>query len=452
MSVVMPYYENHLTLGLCLSSLTPQRPFEIIVVDDGSPHPARGVLASWNGGARAVTLIEQPNCGQSAATNAGVQAARGELVLLTCADIEAHPDLEGEEMSQASVDLLELVRAGEIAPRFIGQGLDTGDIERTLPRIAAASDWSREWGRAGERHAETGEEKLRRGATVSAGQAFLRASLCHHIAQFLSFDDLEEKRRHQERKVALFNQARPHLRPPVERLEVPFEGITLPAYFRRPEGERGRSPCVVFIEGTDSTKEESVAIGNEFLARGMAAFAFDGPGRGETWYRMKMRPDYEKATQAVLDFLTKRPDVDASRIGVLGRSFGGHLAPRSAAADPRIKACVSMGGYFDTSFYRWEEPLRRIRFQFICGTKTLEETQRVAREFTLAGRRIACPVLVVDGTEDRGVPREQARRILEACAGERSLVVIEGGNHVCHNFSREVWALVTDWMKGHLGG
>lgn len=93
LSVVMPYYENHLTLGLCIESLTPQRPREIIVVDDGSSHSARQVLASLGAVAAAVTLIEQANRGQSAATNAGVQAARGELVLLTCADIEAHSDL-----------------------------------------------------------------------------------------------------------------------------------------------------------------------------------------------------------------------------------------------------------------------------------------------------------------------------------------------------------------------
>lgn len=360
-------------------------------------------------------------------------------------------------MSQAAVDLLGLVRAGEMTPRFVVQGMDIGDIERTFARIETSTDWSREWARTGERHAGLAEEQLARGAFLSAGESFRRASLCHHIAQFLSFDDLEEKRRRQERKIALFERARPHLRPPVERVEVPFEGIRLPAYFRRPEtaegkGGKGRFPCVVSIEGTDSTKEESISFGDEFLARGMATFSFDGPGQGETWYRMKMRPDYEKAVRAVIDFLAKRPEVDASRIGVVGRSFGGHLAPRSAAADPRIRACVAIGGYHDTTFYRWEEPLRRIRFQFICGTKTLEETQVLAREFTLAAKRISCPVLVLHGGRDHGVPQEQAERILGACAGEKSLVVFEEGNHVCHNFAREVWALVSDWMRERVAG
>ncbi|MFQ5914636.1 MAG: alpha/beta fold hydrolase [Nitrospinota bacterium] len=358
-------------------------------------------------------------------------------------------------MSQTSLDLAGLVQAGEITPRFVAQGLDVGDIECTLARIKSSSDWSREWSSSGERHAKMAEEQLARGARLSSGESFRRASLCHHIAQFLSFDDLEEKRRRQERKIALFQKALPLLIPPAERVEVPFEKIFLPAYFRRPDGRRGdrkRFPCVILIEGTDSTKEESVSFGNEFLARGIATFAFDGPGQGETWYRMKMRPDYEKATEAVVDFLTEQEEVDASRIGLVGRSFGGHLAPRSAAADPRIKACVSMGGYFDTTFYRWEEPLRRIRFRFICGTKTLEQTQTVARQFTLAGCRIACPVLVVHGAKDSGVPREQAQRILEPCAGAGLFVEMEEGNHVCHNFSREVWALVSDWMWERLAG
>jgi pimeloyl-ACP methyl ester carboxylesterase len=79
-----------------------------------------------------------------------------------------------------------------------------------------------------------------------------------------------------------------------------------------------------------------------------------------------------------------------------------------------------MGGYLDTSFYRWEEPLRRIRFQFLCGKENLEETKALAARFTLPRRaeRIKCPVLAVHGERDHGVPGDQAEKIVRGCAGE----------------------------------
>jgi pimeloyl-ACP methyl ester carboxylesterase len=43
---------------------------------------------------------------------------------------------------------------------------------------------------------------------------------------------------------------------------------------------------------------------------------------------------------AVIDVVAKRPDVDADRIAIIGESFGGYLAPRAAARDRRIAACV----------------------------------------------------------------------------------------------------------------
>ncbi len=356
-------------------------------------------------------------------------------------------------MPRENVDLLKLVKGGDIIPRFVSNGFDIGEIEETLEGIHRTEDWAPEWARLGERHAGLAETALRAGHALTAGETLIRASLCHHYAQFLSFEANEEKRGNQEKKIALYTRALPLVDPPIEKVRIPFEGVSLPGYFRVPQAGARPRACVVFIEGTDSTKEESYYMGNEFLRRGMATLAFDGPGQGETFYFMKMRSDFEKATEAAIDFLAGRPEVDAARIGILGRSFGGHLAPRSAAHDSRIRACVSMGGYFDTSFYRWEEPLRRIRFQFICGKESLEETKAVAARFTLSGRadRIQCPVLAVHGERDHGVPREQAEKIVRGCAGEATLLSLPTGNHVCHNMTRYVFAHVSDWMADRLG-
>ena len=47
------------------------------------------------------------------------------------------------------------------------------------------------------------------------------------------------------------------------------------------------------------------------------------------------------------DFLARRSDVDAARVGLWGVSLGGYYAPRAAAFDQRIKACIALSGPYD---------------------------------------------------------------------------------------------------------
>ena len=68
--------------------------------------------------------------------------------------------------------------------------------------------------------------------------------------------------------------------PPARRLEIPFAGGVLPGYLRLPRDVE-RPPCVIVTGGANSVKEENHAITGYLLARGLATFAFDGPGQGE---------------------------------------------------------------------------------------------------------------------------------------------------------------------------
>lgn len=84
-SVIVPVYDGAKTLPACLTALRQQtvgpQQYEVIVVDDGSTDGSADIALRL--GAR---VIRQPHRGAAAARNAGIAAARGEIVLFTDAD------------------------------------------------------------------------------------------------------------------------------------------------------------------------------------------------------------------------------------------------------------------------------------------------------------------------------------------------------------------------------
>jgi pimeloyl-ACP methyl ester carboxylesterase len=63
--------------------------------------------------------------------------------------------------------------------------------------------------------------------------------------------------------------------------------------------------------------------------------------------RVPMRPDWENVVPEMFDVLAVEPEVDAQRIVLVGRSFGGVIAPRGAAGDDRLAAMIVDPGQFD---------------------------------------------------------------------------------------------------------
>ena len=91
----MPYYRNARTLPAVVAALADQRvaPLEVIVVDDSGDHEAEPVAAGCQAAGLCIRCLRSDRRGQSGATNVGMNAAQGDVVLLTCADIVADREL-----------------------------------------------------------------------------------------------------------------------------------------------------------------------------------------------------------------------------------------------------------------------------------------------------------------------------------------------------------------------
>ncbi|MEN8163555.1 MAG: glycosyltransferase family 2 protein [Acidobacteriota bacterium] len=95
--MLIPTFGRAEALAVALHAWEQQQPgdlpFEVIVVDDGSPDDTRGLLASFRSLRFGLRRLAQENAGPAAARNRGLQAAQGEIVVFTGDDIEPAPDL-----------------------------------------------------------------------------------------------------------------------------------------------------------------------------------------------------------------------------------------------------------------------------------------------------------------------------------------------------------------------
>jgi cephalosporin-C deacetylase-like acetyl esterase len=139
--------------------------------------------------------------------------------------------------------------------------------------------------------------------------------------------------------------------PPIERIEIPYEGTHLTGWFLRPDNSRRRRPLVILNQGADGLEISSYPRAIGALDRGYNCLLFNGPGQGDSLWIRKLyyRPDWEKVITPVVDAMVCRRDVDPKRIALVGISFAGYWVPRALAFEPRIAAAVADPGAWDVS-------------------------------------------------------------------------------------------------------
>jgi pimeloyl-ACP methyl ester carboxylesterase len=329
------------------------------------------------------------------------------------------------------------------APRFVSNGVDFNDFGRITARIETWEEWLPAWVEAGDAHSGLAEEADEAGRPVTAGEAYVRAALAYHFAKFVWIIDVDRNHDATERAKDALYAAHKRLDPAAERVEIPFAGETIVGNLRGPRD----APLVLLLAGLDSTKEEFFGWEDVFLRRGLATFSLDGPGQGESGYRLQIRPDYEAAVSAALDALEW-----SEPVGAAGVSLGGYYAPRAAAGEPRIRAVAGVSGPFNFGEC-WDglPPLTRETFRHHSGAADDEEARAKAFELDLSEAigGLEQPALMVTGRLDRIIPWEQTKRIAdEAPRGE--FVLFDEGNHVCNNVPYRYRPLVADWLRRKL--
>lgn len=356
---------------------------------------------------------------------------------------------------------------------------DIGEALATARSVAPGDpgDWFAKWSALAQATHAKADAAATAGHQVTAGKAYLRATEYWRQAIFFLRHDLDDARlqsgyrQHRE----AFRKAIPFLPWNVTTAEIPLEGARMGAYLLRPDANTGTPrPTLLMPCGYDSTAEAGYSNPAYMaLPRGYNVLLWDGPGQGGMLYeqRVPMRPDFENVVAPVIDWLLAQPGVDPARIGLIGRSFAGYLAPRAAAFEKRLAALVCDPGQvefvsrlvpkmFDAKTWQavldrnpaldekldglMANPMKKEWYgarMATTGAKTVGDYLRQQPSYTceaVAGQ-IACPTLVTDGEGDFA---SQSGKLYDLLRCERKLILFtesQGAGGHCCGLGQTLW-------------
>ena len=313
-------------------------------------------------------------------------------------------ELKEEVARRAQNDAAPLTGVAPEDARAVVASVD--DLER--------DSWARAWSERAELHLERAHA-LEATSAADARAEFRRAWRLFNFARW-PVENTPFKRYVYPRALAAFRNFGRLIDPPLELVRVPFENQVIVGCLRVPPAPHP-VPLVLGISGLDSRKEDVAESGEPYLKHGIALLAVDMPGTGEA--PIALDRSAERMFSALLDYVAQRPDLDASRIVVQGRSWSGYWAAKLAVVErARLKGAVVHGGPIDRYFSRdWLVPsLETLEYLYdyfpakaaLFGGETAEEMAARASGYSLATLGVldqpSAPMLVVNGARDSQIP------------------------------------------------
>ena len=200
----------------------------------------------------------------------------------------------------------------------------------------------------------------------------------------------------------------------------------VPALVYRPRGA-GPHPVVIVIHGgPEGQSRPGFSAQTQFYARELGLAVIAPNVRGSTGYGRTYttldngdkREDSVKDIGALLDWIATQKDLDASRVGVYGGSYGGYmvLACLTHFGD-RLRAGVEIVGISNfvtflksTSGYR--QDLRRVEYGDERDPRMLEVLERISPLNSVD--KIRTPLFIAQGKNDPRVPMTESEQMLAA--------------------------------------
>lgn len=334
--------------------------------------------------------------------------------------------------------------------------IEWSEMHRIIEKIRCYADWYPAFSSSAEHFAQLAAEAESDKRFVTAGQHYLCASLLYHYAIVYLREEDPNRAPGLAKKVAYYIKGCGYYDPAVEPIKIPYKGIMIPAHLRLPN-EVDKAPCVVMIDGANSTKEKFHNWSTEFLKGGVATLAFDGPGQGELAVKhggpkMKLR-QYHEVVVAIIDYVQTRDEINPEKIGLFGESCGGWLGAWTAAHEPRVKCLVSRGGFYDFRDFPRVPLSVQEEVSALFGIHSVTEGRTYMKEhFQLKGfaAKIKCPTLILYGARDNLNSTQELQDLSTEIGPHAQMLVWEDGVHAAMNRNLEVAPIMADWVSEKL--
>ncbi|HEY1138690.1 MAG TPA: S9 family peptidase [Lysobacter sp.] len=234
--------------------------------------------------------------------------------------------------------------------------------------------------------------------------------------------------------------------------EVDGKPRTIPAFYYRPANVPAgkKLPVVISIHGGPEGQAfptfnpTAQYLANELGVALLVPNVRGSSGYGKTYLSLDnaaKREDSVKDIGALLDWIAKQPELDASRVGVQGGSYGGYMVLASLMHySDRIRAGVDIVGISDfATFLTNTESYRRDLRRAEYGDERTPEMQKVFAEISPARHadRIRARLFVAQGKNDPRVPYTEAEQIVKAVRGNGQPVWYLLFNDEGHGFRKK---------------
>ena len=240
----------------------------------------------------------------------------------------------------------------------------------------------------------------------------------------------------------------------VEYTEVTFrneaQDLNLGGMLFLPDGE-GPFPAVVIIHGSrESYRDRNwyLTLSSYMQKNGVAVLLPDKRGCEKSegdWYTSSFE-DLATDTLAAVDFMKSQEIVEVSRIGIIGMSQGGIIAPIAASQSADLGFVINMTG---SSVTMHEQLLHEFNYEaletgYLPGVSNLVSYVNTFIYENVTGKewndavgnfdplpywqKVNIPALVLHGSEDHNVPSAESKARFEALGKDNIRVIMYAGS------------------------
>jgi esterase FrsA len=350
-------------------------------------------------------------------------------------------------------------------------GLDPADVKEAFASIKTSDydEWAAAFIKVGDRYmAEAKSLETRDPAKANAD--YIRAWRIYSFGRWPVPASPGKQRAYAKALEAFLAHAK-FMDPPLEVVRIPFEGSEIVGYLRLPRNAKGPVPVVIAISGLDSRKEDLSENFGAVVPHGIGFIGVDSPGTGQS--PVKASETAEREFSRVIDYLETRPEVDKTRIGVDGQSFGAYWATKLAIVEhARLKAVVAQSPPVDATFahdFVINKTLGNREYLFglapalmsiFENAKSPEDLASVLGKLSLVKQGLlgkpTAPMLIISGALDTQVPISDTYLLLSSGDVPKEAWINPQGGHLGRQV--KVWPdpvifreVIIPWLERKLG-